>query len=68
VLWILNSTSSAEIAYHISQCKWLPESEDKAMHIAIIDFGDSGMSIAIIKLWQGAVEVTALCCDIHFAG
>jgi hypothetical protein len=39
------------------QCKWLLKGEDKA----IINFGDSGMSIAIIKLLQGTVEVTVLC-------
>jgi hypothetical protein len=26
------------------------------------------MSIAIIKFWQGTVEVTVLCCDNHFSG
>jgi hypothetical protein len=34
----------------VYQCKWLLEGEDKAVDVAIIDFGDSGMSIAIIKL------------------
>jgi hypothetical protein len=51
VLWVFNSTTSSEIAYHMYQCKWLPEGEDKAVDVAIIDFEDSGMGIAIIKLW-----------------
>jgi hypothetical protein len=37
------SSANADYMY---QCKWLPEGDDKA----IINFGDSGMSIAIIKL------------------
>jgi molecular chaperone DnaK (HSP70) len=48
----------------MDQCKWLLEGEDKA----IIDFGESGVSIAIIKLWQGTVEVKALYCGSHFGG
>jgi molecular chaperone DnaK (HSP70) len=47
------------------QRKRLPEGEDKALHISIIDFRDSAMNVAIIKFWQGTVEVKGFCYDDH---
>jgi molecular chaperone DnaK (HSP70) len=68
VLKLLNSTTAAAIAYSVFQRARLPESAEKAVYTAIVDFGDSAMNAAVLRLWVGNVEVKGFCSDSHLGG
>lgn len=68
VLKLLNSTTAAAIVYSMYHRKKLPESADKAVPVAFVDFGDSTLNVAIVSLSQGTVEVKGFACDEHLGG
>lgn len=68
VLKLLNSTTAASITYSMYNRKRLPESIEKAVPIAFVDFGDSELNVSIVSMSQGSIEVKGVACDKKLGG
>ena len=68
VVRLLNSTTAAAITYAMYHRRKLPESEEKAVPVMVIDYGDSSLNVAIMELYQGSVAVKSFACDEHLGG
>jgi molecular chaperone DnaK (HSP70) len=62
---LLNSTTAAAIAYSMYHRQRLPET---AVPVAILDFGDTSMNIAICQMSHGAFEVRGFAHDVYIGG
>ncbi|KAH0790017.1 dnaK protein [Histomonas meleagridis] len=68
ILNLLNSTTAEAITYAMTHRTKLPAEEKDALNAAFIDFGDCSMNVAIVKLFQGSVEVKGFACDPQLGG
>jgi molecular chaperone DnaK (HSP70) len=65
VLKLLNSTTAAAIAYSVFQ---RARTVENAVPVAIVDFGDSAMNVAVVRLWANSLEVKGFWCDERLGG
>jgi molecular chaperone DnaK (HSP70) len=65
---LVNSTTALAISYSMYQRQRLPKVEDEAVTAVMIDFGDSSLNVAVVRLWQGSVEIRAFASDMHLGG
>jgi len=60
---VVNENTAALVDYGIFRGQELPEKEDDAQLVALIDIGYSATTVTIAKFWRGNVRVLAACAD-----
>lgn len=68
VMKLVNSTTAAAITYAMYHKHQLPNPDKPPVPVAIIDFGDSSLNVAIVNMSQGKIEVKGFSCDEHMGG
>ena len=65
---LVNSTTSAAIAYTMLHRNRLPKPNEKPVAVAFVDFGNSALNVAMAFVKQGMVEMKSLTDDNHLGG
>lgn len=58
-LSLINETTAAAVDYGIFRVSQLPEKEDEAHVVALVDCGYAGTTVTIAKFWKGNMRVLA---------